>query len=280
MMRSDEQHAFWKAIREAPEEDGPRLVYADWLEEQGEADRAEFIRVQCALDKLGPDRRKGRKERARLEPREQELLAEHQDRWLAPFRAILRGSYPSRNEDHWLGSLKFHRGFVDGHSFGLESARRVAAAGDTVEPVDRIIVAECGMNYRHESVMEIARWPGAGCVLWLSIAWGADGDVVALVESAHLRNLSGLAVWHGKVTDEGMARLAACPLAVRLRSVNFKDNPITDAGAFALAESPYLDQLCYLDLSGTRIGPAGETRLRERFGDVVRLPSFHRPAPL
>ena len=27
---------------------GPRLVFADWLEEQGEGDRAEFIRLQCS----------------------------------------------------------------------------------------------------------------------------------------------------------------------------------------------------------------------------------------
>lgn len=35
------------AILAAPEDDLPRLVFADWLEENGEADRAEFIRVQC-----------------------------------------------------------------------------------------------------------------------------------------------------------------------------------------------------------------------------------------
>src|SRR5262245_1243255 len=40
---------FLATIRESPDEDGPRLIYADWLEEQGECDRAEFIRVQCEL---------------------------------------------------------------------------------------------------------------------------------------------------------------------------------------------------------------------------------------
>jgi uncharacterized protein (TIGR02996 family) len=35
------------AVREEPDEDAPRLVLADWLEEQGDADRAELIRVQC-----------------------------------------------------------------------------------------------------------------------------------------------------------------------------------------------------------------------------------------
>lgn len=39
----------------APDDDIPRLVFADWLEENGEADRAEFIRVQCEIEKHKPE---------------------------------------------------------------------------------------------------------------------------------------------------------------------------------------------------------------------------------
>lgn len=42
--------AFIRTILASPDDDGPRLVYADYLEEQGEAERAELIRVQCELD--------------------------------------------------------------------------------------------------------------------------------------------------------------------------------------------------------------------------------------
>ncbi len=52
-MTSD-RDSFLTAICESPADDLPRLVYADWLEENGEADRAEFIRVQCALAKMEP----------------------------------------------------------------------------------------------------------------------------------------------------------------------------------------------------------------------------------
>lgn len=41
--------AFMAAILEAPDDDLPRLIMADWLQERGESDRAEFIRVQCEL---------------------------------------------------------------------------------------------------------------------------------------------------------------------------------------------------------------------------------------
>ena len=43
------------AICESPEDDTPRLVYADWLEEHDQPQRAEFIRAQCALATMAKD---------------------------------------------------------------------------------------------------------------------------------------------------------------------------------------------------------------------------------
>src|SRR4051812_20344131 len=57
-------------ILEHHDDDTPRLVYADWLDEHGEADRAEFIRVQCELARGGIDQAR----REHLEEREQALL--------------------------------------------------------------------------------------------------------------------------------------------------------------------------------------------------------------
>jgi uncharacterized protein (TIGR02996 family) len=45
----DEREALVLAVFAQPDDDLPRLVYADWLEEHGEATFAEIIRVQCAL---------------------------------------------------------------------------------------------------------------------------------------------------------------------------------------------------------------------------------------
>jgi uncharacterized protein (TIGR02996 family) len=44
---SDEE-ALLAAILAHPDEDTPRLMYADWLDEHGQPERAEFIRIQCA----------------------------------------------------------------------------------------------------------------------------------------------------------------------------------------------------------------------------------------
>ncbi|HVK12625.1 MAG TPA: TIGR02996 domain-containing protein [Gemmataceae bacterium] len=47
IVRMTDGDAFRRAIIEAPWDDAPRLVYADWLEERGDP-RAEFIRLQVA----------------------------------------------------------------------------------------------------------------------------------------------------------------------------------------------------------------------------------------
>jgi len=91
-----DEEALLQAIHDAPEDHGPRLVYSDWLEEHGNSERAEFIRVQCELAR--PGRASAR--RKRLQAREQELLVAHRQQWLGKLR---KSPLP------WV----FHRGFVE-----------------------------------------------------------------------------------------------------------------------------------------------------------------------
>jgi uncharacterized protein (TIGR02996 family) len=43
------EQAFLADVLDHPDDDAPRLVFADWLDENGDADRAEFIRAQIEL---------------------------------------------------------------------------------------------------------------------------------------------------------------------------------------------------------------------------------------
>lgn len=88
---------FLRAIAASPEDDHPRLIYADWLEERGEADRAEFIRVQCALARCEED-----DERERLGAIEHRLLRMHRCR---------EGWVPSPVRES-AGGWGFERGFL------------------------------------------------------------------------------------------------------------------------------------------------------------------------
>ena len=46
--------AFLRAIIDDPDEDAHRLVYADWLDDNGDPDRAQFIRLQCTAAREKP----------------------------------------------------------------------------------------------------------------------------------------------------------------------------------------------------------------------------------
>src|SRR5262249_59933734 len=75
--------AFLQAIRDEPDSDTPRLIYADWLEEHGQPARAEFIRAQC--ERVRPGTEPGRA--AELETRAWRLLAGNWGAWGGPRRA-------------------------------------------------------------------------------------------------------------------------------------------------------------------------------------------------
>jgi uncharacterized protein (TIGR02996 family) len=46
---TDDADALLRAVLAAPDDDAPRLIYADWLDEHGDPARAEFIRAQVVL---------------------------------------------------------------------------------------------------------------------------------------------------------------------------------------------------------------------------------------
>lgn len=51
----EDGQALYRSVLESPEDDAARLIFADWLEENGEPEMAEFIRVQCALAGFDPN---------------------------------------------------------------------------------------------------------------------------------------------------------------------------------------------------------------------------------
>lgn len=76
----NEREALIAAIAARPADDLPRLVFADWLEDGGDATQAEFIRAHLRLAKLRP----GTKEHGAVEARVKELFLRHGGEWLTP----------------------------------------------------------------------------------------------------------------------------------------------------------------------------------------------------
>ena len=65
--------ALYRAILDQPDDDAPRLIWADWLDEHGDPDRAEFVRLQCEWANLDPSD----PGRPRLAKRCDDLLSRH-----------------------------------------------------------------------------------------------------------------------------------------------------------------------------------------------------------
>jgi len=84
---SAEWAAFLNTIRLNPEDDVPRLIFADYLQERGEETRAELIRIQCCLAQGVPDRTL----EARLWHRQFDLIQTHADTWLGRLRERISG---------------------------------------------------------------------------------------------------------------------------------------------------------------------------------------------
>jgi RNA polymerase sigma factor (sigma-70 family) len=78
--------AFLQAIHQDPEDNTHRLVLADWLDENGQSERAEFIRTQVELARLSPDDPR----HPELAACEQQLLARYEAAWGELYRP--RGS--------------------------------------------------------------------------------------------------------------------------------------------------------------------------------------------
>ncbi len=291
--------AFLQAIREAPDDDGPRLVYADWLDEHGQPDRAEFIRVQCERA-----RRDEEDPRARaLHQRAGELLRAHWEEWVGPLRAATRPLGPRFGEG-WLtrgyspgGLAKFRRGFVDTLTLGTEEfltradvlarllplrelvligAGRRAEALAAAPYLDGVEVLAFGDYFddplKADGARALADSPHLGRLQRLVLARNdiADAGMEALAAAPWLRGLRQLNLVDNGLSDVGIRALAASPYPTRLRGLNLAGNSLGDAGAAALAASPYLGELTVLDLASNRaLTDAGQEVLRQRFGSQV-----------
>ena len=97
-MTSDGDVLF-RVICEQPQEDTPRLAYADWLEENGQHERAEFIRLQCEAWGLCPQYATVQEARERAS----DLLKRYGNKWYSELPFIPGVEWSSL----------FVRGFVD-----------------------------------------------------------------------------------------------------------------------------------------------------------------------
>src|SRR5262249_17928038 len=210
--------AFLKDIIEHPDDDTPRLIYADWLDEHGQPARGEFIRVQCELARL-PE---GDERRAVLAAREKDLLAAHAAEWSAPL------------VDWGVETPKFRRGLVE--SVKMTVRDFLDHAGELMAWAP---VREVELRQVHDQLQGLA--DSHHLTRLRSLELGDEGigvqGATILAGSPHLAPLNELLLWGNGLQDEGTASLASSPYLANLTGLDLSVNDVGDRGLEALARS-------------------------------------------
>lgn len=266
-----EADAFLAAIIANPDDDLPRLVFADWLDEHDDLLRAEFIRGQCALATGSTD--------TELAKRLVSIEAANRRRWSLP-------GVPGRQE--------FRRGFVEylhmsasdflTHAVQLERAApivdlRLIVANMLLREIVAVpwltrlrgldLKGNVGLgNFIEELVpddrfRELRTLSLRNCQLWPEMC-GRFATLTAQLPSLKRLDLSG-----NPISDEGIAHLANAASLGGLTELIVRcdeqqdDYAIHAEGALSLANSQPLSGLTELNLAGHSIGNDGLVSLAQ-----------------
>src|SRR5262245_40508728 len=234
--------AFLRSILASPDDDAPRLVYADWLDENGDPNRAEFIRLQIRLARSPA----GDPDYAELKARADDLGRTHHVEWL--------NQLPHWPSVHWE---IFVRGFISAARFDtpdafFESARDVFRAAPIAE------VRLHNFYWHDASRLAESRYLARVRILDLNDGnrIGSKG-VEALMESPHLANLRELKLGRNALGSPSARAIAESRHVRGLRLLKLERNDMFDDGLRFLAVSPHLAGLELLDLERTRTGDDG-----------------------
>jgi uncharacterized protein (TIGR02996 family) len=181
-------HPFHQALLANPDDDTLRLVIADWLEENDQPARAEFIRVQIELARgvAELDRRR------HLEQRQRELLLTHEADWVQPLAEVL--DCPQGKWGGWV----FRRGFVEYFHLPASVVNRHGERLAQLTPVRELFLRPCNSG----NVLGLCRRPWLRSITALYLHAHLNANAIrALIDCPYLENLRVLDVLTGDVPD-------------------------------------------------------------------------------
>jgi uncharacterized protein (TIGR02996 family) len=238
--------AFLEDVLAHPEDDTPRLIYADWLEDQGDEARAEFIRGQLERVRLHP-----------LHPRSR-FLAQREKALLERGELTWAGARLS----HLVSRFAFRRGFVESVSlsvgdfllrgeelFSLAPLRRVCLTGVQELPA---LLADSQRARRFASLLARVRELDFNRSHHLNDSVGEA--LLTLPEQPCPR-----AVYLANCTLSGAAleTFGASPVLREVVTLEVTASGKALEGLSALLRSRHLRKLEHLILRGSRLGDRG-----------------------
>jgi len=184
------ENPFLQALLAEPEDDTLRLAMADWLDENDQPARAEFIRTQIELTRGASDRER----RCALELRQRDLLMAHADEWVAPLAEVLecpRGQW---------GGWVFRRGFVEYFHLPATVINKHGAKLSRLTPVRELFLRPCTAG----SIVVLCRarpWVRSVTHLYLDVRGLSDDAAEAMMACPHWTALKFLRYTMSTMSD-------------------------------------------------------------------------------
>ncbi len=213
------------AIAAAPDDDLPRLVYADWLDESGTAHdriRAEFLRAEVR-SRTEPEP----EARTIAETAATRILKKNRSKWegpTAPRRSEVDQERYVRSGEEARADFLFRRGYVaevilrEAYDDWLSHVRSVF--GDN--PIRSLAMEQLNPDASRELVHAMWDWPGLATLHTLRLHSNLDPDVASLLgRNPHLRNVRDID-FGSFGTAESLRELADTPLVTQLESAGFE----------------------------------------------------------
>ncbi len=237
--------AFLQAIREDPDDDVARLVFADWLTDHGDP-RGEFLHVQVRLAAL-PE---GDPTRLDLAERAADLLSEYEAEWVGMVAQVAQ-------------TWEFRRGFVE--RVTMEEQDFLDCAGELTRAVPLRSVRL--LNARAGGLEELAACPHLSGIEELEQSFPlsptappalTSKSLAVFLASPHLRRCSALALTGNALGHPELETLLAAPLLSCLRRLDLTGNTCLGRRAgLQFVTAPRTAGLEELVLSQTRLGTGG-----------------------
>lgn len=202
------------AVYRSPHEDAPRLVYADWLAEHGQRERAELIRYQCQTPRLPPYYDE-------LDDRAYDLVDAHRAAWTSHL--------PQDEKATW----KFHRGFPEELEIDMEVLLEAWPLWSAAPRVRYLTLWNTTAYFLRFFALQ--NWNPA----WKVLRLGQEPKPW-LHEQPY-------------DPSSGVRAVASSPQAGLLRELYFDWHALGEDGIAALCESPQLEQLSMLGVDAEYI---------------------------
>jgi uncharacterized protein (TIGR02996 family) len=228
------EKALVRAIAKLPEDDGPRLAYADWLDAHGQEPRARLIRLQCDI--------------AKHQHEADALIRQHGREWVAPLTALN------------VGRCRFHRGMPEELSVPIRAFLAHHKEIADVTPIRRLDLGLAG----DADVEAVAKLRITTPVRSLTIGspndhlpsdFGVPG-LRALVVAPWMESLHDLSLNSHNLGAEGAALIAESPHLKNLRTLEMDDPAFQrpgDESGDTLLLSPNLPSLQHLQLGVVKV---------------------------